>query len=359
MSARNLVMLGTKKGVFVLRSEDGRRNWKSSGPHFEGTPVYHATYDPRNKVMIATIGSFIKGPTLAKSKDLGKTWKEGRKPPRFPKGSDWSVKQIWHIEPGPEDEPGVVYAGVDPAALFRSEDAGDTWRLVEGLYNQKTRKKWTAGAGGLCLHSILVDPRDPGTIHVAISAVGIMKSTDGGETWAFKNKNIRADFSPNKFPVFGQCAHHIVRHPSRPDVIYQQNHCGQYRSDDNGETWKDIESNLPSRFGFPIGVDYNDPKRVFVAPEVSGAVRLPPGGRFLVWASDDQGRTWEAMGNGLPKRSYYGVYREGMDTDEEDPCGVYVGTSTGQLLFSRNAGRAWTLVADGLPPILSVSAATA
>jgi photosystem II stability/assembly factor-like uncharacterized protein len=211
----------------------------------------------------------------------------------------------------------------------------------------------------MCLHSILVDPRDSDTMHLAISSVGILKTKDGGESWSFKNDNLRADFFPNKYPEYGQCPHHLVRHPARPDVIYQQNHCGEYRSDDNGETWKEMVGNLPSRFGFPVAVDYNDPKRVYVAPEESGEARLPPNGRFLVWASDDEGRRWSALGSGLPKRSYYNVYREGMDTDEEDPCGVYVGTGTGQLYFSRNQGRRWSLIADGLPPIFSVNAASA
>jgi photosystem II stability/assembly factor-like uncharacterized protein len=359
MKGRSVIMLGTRKGIFVLESADGRRTWKSSGPHFKGTAIYHATFDPRSKTMFATIDNFIKGPTIAKSRDLGKTWKEGNKPPRFPKKSDWTAKQVWHIEPGVEDEPGVVYCGLEPASLFRSEDDGETWALNEGLYSQKTRPKWNPGGGGLCLHSILVDPRDPRTMHVAISAVGVLKTRDGGESWSFKNKNLLAEFLPNKYPEYGQCPHHLVRNPSRPDVIYQQNHSGEYRSDDNGETWTEMVSNLPSRFGFSIAVDFNDPKRVYVAPEESGAARVPPDGRFLVWGSGDEGRSWSALGNGLPKRSFYTVFREGMDTDEEDPSGVYVGTGTGQLFFSRNEGRRWETIADGLPPILSVSAASA
>ena len=281
MRSKDLVMVGTKKGAFVFESRDGRKTWKSSGPHFKGTSIYHVTFDPRNRTMLATVDSFVKGPTIAISEDMGRTWREGKKPPRFPKSSDWSVKQLWHIEPGVEEEPGVVYCGVDPAALFVSRDAGETWALNEGLYNQETRKKWNPGAGGLCLHSILVDPRDPDNIMIAISSVGILKSVDGGESWSFKNQNLRADFFPDKYPEFGQCPHHLVRHPSRPDVIYQQNHCGEYRSDDNGETWKEIVGNLPSRFGFPIAVDHNDPKRVYVAPEESGDARIPPNGRFL------------------------------------------------------------------------------
>jgi photosystem II stability/assembly factor-like uncharacterized protein len=355
----DLVMVGTKKGAFVFESTDGRRTWKASGPHFKGTPVYHVVFDARDRTMLAAVNNDFVGSRLAKSRDFGKTWKRTAKPPRFPKGSDWTVKRIWHIEPGPRDEPEVLYCGVDPASLFRSEDGGETWALNMGLYGHKTRAKWNPGAGGLCLHTILLDPRDPKTMLIAISAVGILKTRDGGESWAFKNDNLRADFFPNKYPEYGQCPHHLVRHPARPNVIYQQNHCGQYRSDDNGETWKEIVGNLPSRFGFPVAVDFNDPKRVYVAPEESGAARLPPKGRFLVWASDNEGRSWSAMGDGLPERSYYTVFREGMDTDEEDPSGVYVGTGNGQLLFSRNAAERWGLIADGLPPILSVSAASA
>jgi len=208
----------------------------------------------------------------------------------------------------------------------------------------------------MCLHSILVEPGNPKTMQVAISAVGILKTTDGGVTWAFRNKNLRADFMPNKYPEYGQCPHHLVRHGSRPKVIYQQNHCGTYRSDDGGETWVDISRGLPSRFGFPIAVDSTDPKRIYVAPEESGAARLPIDGRFLVWASDDAGKHWSPLGSGLPRRSFYTVYREGMTTDGDDPCGVYVGTSTGQLFGSRNGGRRWELIADALPPIYSVSA---
>ena len=355
---RNLILLGTKKGAFVFESSDGRRTWKSSGPHFKGTPVMHVTHDARNGLTFAAVDNSITGTTVAKSSDLGRTWKEGEAPPRFPKGEAWTVKRVWHIEPSNEDEPDVVYCGVDPGSLFRSDDRGETWELNRGLYDQETRPKWNPGAGGLNLHSILVDPRDAGTLEVAISSAGILKTTDGGETWGFRNKRIRADFSPNKYPEYGQCPHHMVRSPSEPDLLYQQNHCGVYRSDDNGETWKDISSNLPSRFGFVIAVDWNDPRRVYVAPEESGAARLPIGARFMVWASDDSGKSWSRMEEGLPKHSYYTTYREGMDTDEEDPCGVYVGTSTGQLFASRNSGRSWELVADGLPPIFSVSAAS-
>ncbi len=357
MNSRNIVMVGTKKGAFVFESKDGRRTWKSTGPHFKGTQIYHVTYDPRNKLMLAAVDSFVWGPTVARSSDLGKTWKESKKPPKFPKGGDLTVNRVWHIEPASEDEPEVIYCGVDPGALFKSVDGGESWSLNRGLLNHETRPKWQPGFGGLCLHTILVDPRDPDSMIVAISSVGVMKSTDGGKTWDFRNKDILADFMPPKhqFPVYGQCPHHLVRHPSSPDTIYQQNHSGVYRSDDGAETWVDISKGLPARFGFAIATDANDPKRVFVAPEESGAARLPPNGRFLVWRSDDAGRSWSPLGSGLPRRSYYNVLRDGMSSDREDPSGVYFGTTTGQLYGSRNGGNRWELIADGLPPIYSVS----
>ncbi len=334
MNQSNLVMVGTKKGAFVFESKDGRRTWKSTGPHFKGTQVYHVTRDRRSKAILAAVDSFVWGPTVARSTDLGKTWKESKKSPKFPKGSNLSVGRVWCIQPAGDEEPDVIYCGTDPAALFKSKDAGDTWALNQGLFNHATRPKWQAGFGGLCLHSILVDPRDSDSLVVAISSVGILKSTDGGKTWAFRNKAILADFLPpgHQFPEYGQCPHHLVRHPSLPDVIYQQNHCGVYRSDDGAETWVDISKGLPARFGFAIAADFNDPKRVYVAPEESGAARLPPDGRFLVWGSDDAGKSWSPLSSGLPRHSFYNVLRQGMASDMEDPCGVYFGTTTGQAL---------------------------
>jgi len=357
MNQRNLVLVGTKKGAFVFESRDGRRTWKSSGPHFKGTEVFHVVYDQRNKAMFAAVESWVWGPTVAKSTDMGKTWKESKKAAKFPKTDKATVSKVWHIQPGLEDEPNVMYCGTAPAALFKSNDAGETWWPNKALLSHPARPKWQAGAGGLCLHSILVDPRDRKSMLIAISAVGVMKTTDGGKTWGFRNKNVIADFLPkgHQFPEFGQCAHHIVSNPAKPNVVYQQNHCGVYRTDNRGESWIDISKGLPSRFGFSIAVDYNNPKRVYVGPEESGDARLPPAGRFLIWASDDSGRHWEPMSSGLPKHSWYAVLREGMSSDEEDPCGIYFGTTTGQLYGSRNAGKHWELIADGLPPIYSVS----
>jgi BNR/Asp-box repeat len=351
--AANVIAVGTRKGVFVFKSEDGRRSWKAGGQGMPGSSVHHAVYDPRNSAIFAAANYDQWGTKVMVSRDLGASWKEARTGPRFPKESGLSVNAIWHIEPGNDGEPQKLYAGVDPAALFVSDDAGETWEPVGGLVSHPDRPKWTPGFGGLCLHSILVDPRDPRSLHVGISAVGVMHSADGGETWSYQNRHVRADFMPDKFPVFGQCTHKLVRHASRPDVLFQMNHCGVYRSDDNGSDWVDIVDNLPSRFGFPMALDHTRPSRPFVFPLTAAENRVPPEGRPGVWALE---RQWVMMSRGLQSPAYYGVYREGMSTDKEDPCGVYFGTNTGQLFASADGGTNWSKVTDGLPPILSVTA---
>ncbi|MDG6997080.1 MAG: exo-alpha-sialidase [Nitrososphaerota archaeon] len=351
-----VLMVGTAKGAFLFTSKDGRRSWKAPQQNFKGTPVFHVAYDPRNKMFLAGINNFQWGPTIVRSYDSGKTWKRSENQPKFPREGGLSVKNIWHIEPSTDEEPETIYAGVDPAVLFKSEDKGKTWKINYALLNHETREKWTPGFGGLCLHTILIDPKDPKKMHIAISAVGTMFTEDGGDTWKFQNKNVRADFLPNKYPAYGQCTHKIVRHPEMRNVLYQQNHCGQYRSDNNGEDWVEIQNNLPSEFGFPIAVDANDPKRVYVSPLEGAENRISPKGRFAIWASDNSGKEWHELNKGLPKPpSYFTVLREGMTADREDPCGVYIGTTTGQLFYSRNQGKEWSKITDQLPPILSVS----
>ena len=349
-----LLLVGTKKGAFVFSSTDGRRTWKSSGPHFRGNDIYHLSYDRRNKLLLASVNNQQWGPSIARSSDLGKNWKVSKTPPKFPKKSGYSVARIWHIEPGLEDEPETLYAGVEPACLFKSEDAGETWSAYDSLVYNKTRKDWVPGGGGLCLHTILLDERDPKKMHVAISAVGTLFTNDGWETWKFQNKNVLVDYSPEKYPVFGQCVHKLARNSQTPDVIYQQNHFGIFRSDDNGEDWKDIRNNLPSRFGFPIVADGNDPKRVYVAPLEGDFARISLKGRFAVWASDNSGKEWFSLEKGIPEVSYFTILREGMIGDLEDPCGLYVGSTTGQLFASRDQGDNWAKITDGLPPVNSV-----
>jgi hypothetical protein len=354
-SGKMCLLVGTKKGAFVFVSDRSRRTWKSSGPYLKGNEIYHMAYDRRNGKMLASVISGHWGPTVAQSKNLGKDWKVSKTPPKFPKSSGLSVARVWHIRPGIEDEPDVVYAGVDPACLFRSEDGGESWTVNEAMLNHPTRKKWQPGAGGLCLHTIIPDERNKKRMHIAISAVGTMRTVDGGKSWKFQNKHVLADFQPNKYPVYGQCVHKLAINPSAPDVIFQQNHCGVYRSDDAGEDWKDIRNNLPSRFGFPVAVDANQPRRVYVAPLEGDFSRIPPDGHFAVWASDNGGGEWEKLDTGIPEVSFFTILRDGMVADQEDPCGLYFGTTTGQLFASRDQGNKWERITDGLPPILSVS----
>jgi len=358
MKSGIILLVGTKKGVFVYTSDGGRKRWKGSGPFLKGNEIYHAVYDGRNKEILASVNSGHWGPTIARSDDMGASWKHSETPPKFPKSSGISVERIWHITPGPEDEPGAVYAGVAPACLFRSEDGGKKWSVNEALLKHRTRKRWQPGAGGLCLHTVLLYKGKKKRMHIAISAVGTMFTEDGGKGWSFQNKNVLADFQPIKYPEFGQCVHKVAYNPSRPNTLYQQNHCGVYRSDDAGKNWIDIRNNLPSRFGFPIAVDANDPDRVYVAPLEGDFSRIPPKGRFAIWASDNRGKEWEKMDEGIPRESYFTVLREGMVSDGEDPCGVYFGTTTGRLYIGRNQGREWESISEGLPPILSLSVST-
>ena len=323
----------------------------------KGNEVYHMSYDRRSGTILASVISSHWGPTVARSNDLGVQWKESKTPPKFPKGTGLSVTRLWQIRPGTADEPGLVYAGVEPACLFRSEDGGETWAVNRALLEHKTRKKWTPGGGGLCLHTILVDRKKPKRMHIAISSVGTLRTDDGGESWKFQNKGVLADFLPEgrKYPEYGQCVHKLAASPERPGVIFHQNHCGVYRSDDAGENWVDIRNNLPSRFGFPIAADANDHRRAYVAPLEGDFSRIPPDGHFVVWGTDNSGKEWFKLDRGLPSASYFTVLREGMVADEEDPCGVYFGTTTGQLFTSPNQGGTWQKVTDSLPPILSVS----
>jgi photosystem II stability/assembly factor-like uncharacterized protein len=267
------------------------------------------------------------------------------------------VLKVWHIEPGRGEEADVLYAGIQPAALFRSADRGESWELMEGLYDHPQRGKWNPGAGGLCLHTILLDPTNPRRMYVAVSAAGCYRTDDGGATWQPMNKNVLADFSPEKFPEFGQCVHKMAMHPGNPQVLFQQNHCGVYRSDNAAEDWVDIgDGKLPSRFGFPIAVHPHEPETVYVALEESDQYRVSLEGHFAVWRSRNAGGSWEKLTKGLPERAHLVCLREAMATDSLEDAGIYIGTSTGQIFFSRDSGDSWELLADYLPPVLSVEA---
>ncbi|MEO7000825.1 MAG: sialidase family protein [Ktedonobacterales bacterium] len=353
-----LLLLGTKRGLYVARSRD-RKTWTFEPTTLAAMPIYYATLDQREKqrIFAAENGAFF-GSFLRYSDDLGDTWHEPERGIQFPEESGESLKNIWVVEPGREAEPQVVYAGVDPANLWVSEDAGVTWNLNAGLANHATREHWNPGAGGLCLHTIIADYANPDRMWVGISAVGCVRTTDGGKTWQFMNKNTRADFMPDKYPEFGQCLHRMTQHPTQPDTLYQQNHCGVYKSENGGEDWTDIQGSLPSEFGFPIALDASHPDTVFVVVE-HGMGRHNVGDQFTVYRTQNGGTTWEALTEGLPQGSAVrlGVLRHGMCADTHDPCGVYVGTNTGQLFGSADGGDSWRLLADFLPPIYSVTAA--
>jgi photosystem II stability/assembly factor-like uncharacterized protein len=353
-----ILAVGTKRGLFLLTSRD-RRAWKGEGPFLAGHRIFHAMIDRRNgaRLFAADNGDFF-GSYLRYSDNLGRTWKEPTRGIAFPGGGDLALKNIWIIEPGRADDPKTVYCGVDPAALFVSRDGGDTWELNHGLEHHNTRGRWQPGAGGLCLNSIVVHPTNPRRMWVAISAVGVMRTDDGGNTWLFCNKGTRADFLPEKFPEFGQCVHRLIRHPVKPDVLYQQNHCSVYMSANAGNSWVEIRGNLPSDFGFPMALDVHHPETLYtVVEDPEGRTNF--GNQFTVYRTENAGKRWTALTKGLPKGPTVklGVLRHALCADTRDPCGVYVGTNTGQLFASRDRGDSWKMVADYLPPIYSVAAA--
>ena len=355
------LLVGTRKGGFILRSDARRKNWKIEGPLFRGLQVHHFIRDPRDgaRTLFAATFSDWFGCDIQRSTDGGRSWLRTEGGVRYAEDAGLSVKCVWHIRPGRASERGVVYAGVDPAGLFRSEDGGVTWSEVRGLNRHATRSKWNPGAGGLIVHTIVLDPAEPKRMYVAISAAGVFRSDDGGATWEPRNKNTRADFMPDKFPELGQCVHKLVLAPGSSTRLYQQNHCGMYRTDSAGDDWKDISSGLPSRFGFPIAVHPREADTIWVIPAVGPEFRACPDGCLAVWRSTNAGRTWKKQTRGLPTRNAHVlVLREAMSTDAGDPAGVYFGTETGQLYASRDEGRSWAEIADFLPPIISVEAAT-
>jgi photosystem II stability/assembly factor-like uncharacterized protein len=353
-----LVLVGTKRGLFLLTSQD-RDRWDVEATALKGQRIFNAVLDQRNghRLFAADNGDFF-GSFLRYSDDFGQTWHEPEKGIQFPEDSEQKLNNIWVIEPGRPNEPGIVYAGIDPASLWVSNDGGVHWDLNAGLANHPTRESWQPGAGGLCLHSIIADPSDASRMWIGISAVGCMRTDDGGQSWMFANKNTRADFLPEKYPEFGQCIHRLVQHSTNPDMLYQQNHCGIYKTTNAGDDWIDIQQNLPSDFGFPIALDVHHPETVYVIVE-DGMGRNNVSEQFTVYRTENGGEHWQPLTEGLPAGPgvRLGVLRHGMCTDGKDPCGVYVGTNTGQLFASNNRGDSWRLIADFLPPIYSVTAA--
>lgn len=381
MSKKVMVLVGTQKGGFIFESNTKRKKWQVSDIQFKSWNVMHMQMDPRDQRVHAATSHFVYGPTTHYSDDLGKTWTQAKQVPLLTRPSKsgrpagtvdeafrseggQSVKdvpekmiKVWNIQPGRESEPGVLYAGAQPASFFVSHDRGETWELNESLYDHAQRGEWNPGAGGLTLHTILLDPTNLNRVYIAVSAAGCYRTDDGGVTWSPYNKNVRADFLGTKFPEFGQCVHKMAMHPSNPNVIYQQNHCGVYRSDNAGEDWIDIgEGRLPSRFGFPIAVHPTDPRTAYIVLEESDEFRMSVDGKFSVWRTRDAGDSWERLTKGLPEKAHLVVLREAMSTDSFEDAGIYVGSHTGQLFYSRDSGDSWELMADFLPPIQSVEA---
>ncbi len=374
------VLVGTRKGGFIFTSDRDRKQWSVSDLLFKGWNVMHMVMDPRDRRLYAAITHFVFGPTIHYSDDLGQTWTPTPEPPKFSRPSvsgrpggtpeeaysgqpipdtPEEVLKVWNIEPGRVDEPDVLYAGVQPAALFKSTDRGQSWVLNESLYDHPQRGKWNPGAGGLCLHSIVLDPRDHNRMYIAVSAAGVYRTDDGGQSWQPRNKNVLVDFEGKSYPEFGQCVHKLALHPSRPDVLFQQNHCGVYRSDNCGDDWIDLgEGKLPSRFGFPIVVHPHDPQTIYLMLEESDQFRMSVDNQVAVWRSRDSGENWQRITAGLPQKAHVVVLREAMAADNLDPAGLYAGTDTGQLFYSRDDGDHWEILADFLPPIQSVEVAS-
>src|SRR5208282_613102 len=299
MSAKVLVLAGTKKGLFLFTSSD-RRGWSVSGPFQPGREINHAVYDGRTGRIFATANDSWFGCEVVSSPDLGGHWETARENPKFAESSGLKLERIWHIEPGRASEPGVLYAGVAPAALFRSTDHGQTWSEVTSLTAHPTRSRWHPGAGGLCLHSIVLDHGNAKRMFVGISAVGVFRSEDAGATWETANRGTRAEFLPDKLPEFGQCVHKLLMARGDGQTLFQQNHCGVYRSDDGGRAWQEITAGLPSDFGFPLAIHPRQPRTIYVLPLQGAEFRCPPGRRLRVYRSRDGGQSWNGLEQGLP-----------------------------------------------------------
>ena len=382
------VLVGTRKGAFILTADGKRQNWEVSGPHFAGWEMYHlkgSPVDPNRIYASQTSGWF--GQIIQRSDDGGKTWHQPGTPPGeptttpdgMPKGESnkfmyegevgthkwydgtphpWEFKRVWHLEPSLTD-PETVYAGVEDAALFRSSNGGQTWQELPALRGVKGHL-WQPGAGGMCLHTIVLDPSNPGRIFIAISAAGVFRTDDAGKTWRPMNRGLKSLYElPDPNAEVGHCVHRIAMHRSRPGVLFMQKHWDVMRSDDAGESWHEVSGNLPTDFGFPIGVHAHQPDTIYVVPIKSDSEHYPPDGKLRVYRSRTGGNEWEALTKGLPQRDcYVNVLRDAMAIDSVDPCGVYVGTTGGQVYASADAGDNWAPIVRDLPAVLSVEVQT-
>ncbi|MBV8600962.1 MAG: exo-alpha-sialidase [Candidatus Eremiobacteraeota bacterium] len=364
------VLVGTRKGGFVLTSDGKREKWDVSGPHFAGWEIYHikgSPADPNRLYASQTSGWF--GQQVQRSDDGGKTWN--------PVGNEfkydgvpgthqwydgtphpWEFARVWHFEPSLTD-PDTVYAGVEDAALFKTTDGGKTWKELSGLREHGSGPKWQPGAGGMCLHTIILDPKDPNRIYIAISAAGAFRSDDAGKSWKPINRGLKSAQIPDPDAEVGHCVHHVAMHPSRPNVLFMQKHWDVMRSDDGGENWREVSGNLPTDFGFPIDVHAHDPETIYVVPIKSDSEHYPIDGQLRVYRSRSGGNEWEPLTKGLPQSNcYVNVLRDAMAVDSLDKCGIYFGTTGGQVYGSADEGKSWSAIVRDLPAVLSVEVQT-
>jgi photosystem II stability/assembly factor-like uncharacterized protein len=364
------VLVGTRKGAFILTADGRRKKWRVDGPHFGGWEMYHLKGSPAdpNRIYASQSTSWF-GQLIQRSDDGGSTWEpvgnqftyEGV--PGTHQWYDgtphpWEFARVWHLEPS-LDDPDTVYAGVEDAALFKSTDGGRQWTELAGLRGHGSGPAWQPGAGGMCLHTILLDPADPNRIFVAISAAGAFRSDDSGQTWKPINKGLRSETIPDPDAEVGHCVHRISFHPSRPEVLFMQKHWDVMRSDDAGESWREISGNLPSDFGFPVTVHAHEPETVYVVPIKSDSEHYPPDGKLRVYRNRTGGDEWEPLTKGLPQDNcYVNILRDAMDIDRLDECGLYFGTTGGQVFASSDAGDSWAPIVEHLPSVLSVEVQT-
>jgi photosystem II stability/assembly factor-like uncharacterized protein len=383
------VLVGTRKGAFILTSDGKRKNWDVSGPHFAGWEMYHlkgSPADPNRIYASQTSGWF--GQIIQRSDDGGKTWHQPGTPkgepaaPGPPKSESnkfaydaaaapltthqwydgtqhpWEFKRVWHLEPSLTD-PDTVYAGVEDAAIFRSTDGGQNWRELPGLRGHGTGPKWQPGAGGMCLHTIILDPSNPQRMYIAISAAGAFRTDDGGANWKPINRGLRSQYIPDLDAEVGHCVHHIAMNPKRPGVLFMQKHWDVMRSDDAGDNWKEVSGNLPTDFGFVIDVHAHEPETIYVVPIKSDSEHYVHEGKLRVFRSRSGGNEWEALTKGLPQKDcYVNVLRDAMAVDSLDKCGIYFGTTGGQVYASADAGDSWNPIVRDLPAVLSVEVQT-
>jgi BNR/Asp-box repeat len=368
--SRVRVAVGTRKGAFILTSDGSRTEWEVAGPHFGGWEIYHLKGSPADPDRLyASQSSGWFGQIVQRSDDGGRTWNQVGNDFRYEGETGthqwydgtphpWEFARVWHVEPSPAD-PDRVFAGVEDAALFVSDDGGQTWAELPGLRCHGSGPGWQPGAGGLCLHTILLDRDRPDRIVAAISAAGAFRSDDAGRSWRPVNKGLHSEGIPDPDAEVGHCVHHIAAHPARPDVLYMQKHWDVMRSDDGGESWREVSGNLPTDFGFVIDVHAHDPETIYVVPITSDSEHFPPEGRLRVYRSRTGGDEWEPLTEGLPQaHCYVNVLRDAMAVDALDPCGVYFGTTGGSVYVSPDAGDHWTPIVTDLPAVLSVEVQT-